>query len=66
MTHTRQMAEHEGEFGEAKCSDQPCHNCNTVGSVTYTVWESSCGGYEDFKYACKACGHTWWVDGIDS
>lgn len=33
--------------------------------MQYRVWESSCGGWEDYQYRCEA-GHTWWVDGIDS
>lgn len=65
MTHTRQLAEHEGDLGEANRSDHACPKCRAM-AVTYRVWESSCGGYEDYKYTCGSCGHGWWVDGIDS
>lgn len=50
--------------------DRPAHNtkCRKCGSdnVTYCVWESSCGGYEDYRYDCRSCGYLWWVDGVDS
>ena len=43
------------------------HSCKKCGqkTVTYQEWDSNCGGYTDFKYTCQ-CGHSWWVDGIDS
>lgn len=64
--HTQPMAEHQGDFGdEHESKDRPCPKCKG-GPVMYRVWESSCGGYEDYKYRCAACGHTWWIDGIDS
>jgi len=65
MVEARTYAESEGTFrGEKKC-DSKCRACGK-SEVTYYVWESSCGGYEDYKFTCHACGHTWWVDGIDS
>ncbi len=43
-------------------------NCRVCDEPTVTVqtWESHCGGFEDYKYTCGACGHVWWIDGIDS
>jgi len=67
MTHTRQYAEHEGELSKGEAlPDIKCRRCKQMGAVTYQTWESSCGGYEDSKYTCGACGHFWWVDGPDS
>lgn len=42
-----------------------CRKCKKESAICY-VWESSCGGYEDYKYVCQECKHVWWVDGIDS
>lgn len=65
--HTGPMSETQGDFGEDKRSDQPCPKCKKL-TVTYRVWESSCGGYEDYKLTCNnpECKHTWWVEGPDS
>lgn len=48
-----------------KQSQQLCRDCGAA-SVFYKAWESSCGGYEDYKYKCDNCGKTWWVEGPDS
>jgi transposase-like protein len=44
--------------------DAHCPQCG--GKVKYRIWESSCGGYEDYNFKCQSCGHDWWVDGCDS
>lgn len=62
--HTKSMSESEGEFTDTKFSTRSCPKCN--GQVKVETWESSCGGYEDYKYTCVQCKHVWWVDGIDS
>jgi hypothetical protein len=59
------MADSDGTFQEPKDAGVNCRECKG-GPVTYETWESSCGGYEDYKYTCGECGATWWVDGIDS
>jgi hypothetical protein len=75
MTHTRQYADSEGDFGDWKDHPESCR-CLTQSAETGIVgmckaavqvrtWESSDGGYEDYQFRC-AKGHTWWVDGIDS
>jgi len=64
MTTARQFEDHEGTFEEWKPDSEPCRKCG--GHVKYRVWESSDGAYEDYKYRCDDCGHSWWVDGIDS
>lgn len=46
-------------------SECRCPHCGADENY-YQIWESSCGGYEDYRHHCKACGKTWWVDGIDS
>lgn len=42
-----------------------CRDCGS-NNVWYAKWDSSCGGWEDLKYHCRACGKVWWVEGIDS
>lgn len=65
--HTKPMAESEGTFdGDWRKSDRPCPHCKAVGQRYYKVWESSCGGYEDEKNECRACGKVWWVEGPDA
>lgn len=69
--HTKPMSESEGNFREEWKSvqlenpDWYCSKCKSA-DVWYKVWESSCGGYEDYKYWCKGCGHQWWVESADS
>lgn len=64
----RQYGEHEGTFGDdgKVVPDIQCRKCACKGTVSMRVWESSDGAFEDYKFKCAACGHVWWVDGIDS
>jgi hypothetical protein len=64
--HTKPMSESQGRLGDEKPAGT-CPKCNNETLVVQT-WDSSCGGYEDYKYSCKTpgCGHTHWIDGIDS
>jgi hypothetical protein len=72
MTHTRQMADSEGDFGQWTLVERPCHHVVAVSGlvcghpVERRVWESSDGAYEDYQFRCVGGGHVWWVDGIDS
>lgn len=63
--HMQPMPESAGTFQDRTESTSTCPRCGKVDGY-YQTWESSCGGYEDYKHTCHACGHTWWVDGIDS
>ncbi len=63
--HTKPMAESEGRLHLPGAVKHLCSKCGKL-EVTCQTWESSCGGYEDYKYTCGACGHVRWVDGIDS
>lgn len=66
MSHTAPMADSQGEFADFKVQpDVPCRKCSSH-TVSMREWESSCGGWEDYQYRCSACGHSWWVEGIDS
>lgn len=65
MTHTGPMEDEQGVFGQPQQSEFPCRHCKG-GPVFYSVWESNCGGYEDFKYRCSKCGSVWWVEGPDA
>lgn len=64
--HTAPMTESAGDLNEPLKTECPCRKCEAVGTVTYQIWESHCGGYEDLKFDCAACGATWWVDGPDA
>lgn len=64
--HAKPMPESAGTAGESKPTDRPCPKCKQAGKVSFQVWSSSCGGYEDEKLTCGGCGHVWWIDGIDS
>ena len=64
--HTSPMKESEGTFSEWNpCKSTECRRCKSK-NVKFRVWDSSCGGYEDYNYKCDDCGHSWWIDGIDS
>lgn len=67
MTHTGPMPDSAGVFQPPSGHLYVCSKCKQK-TVACRVWESSCGGHEDYKYDCQnpECGHSWWVDGIDS
>lgn len=66
MTHTRPMPESAGEFDEWQPEEgYACRKCGG-GNVKSREWESSCGGYVDYKFRCDDCGHTWWAEGADA
>ena len=65
MTHTQQLPESAGALDEEKPTDRTCPKCGAKTCV-YSVWESSCGGYEDEKHSCTTCEHVWWIDGPDA
>ena len=69
MTHIKPMAESEGDFTKTEETGRLCYKETSDGRcnepMTCQVWESGCGGYEDYKYTCSK-GHVEWVDGIDS
>jgi hypothetical protein len=63
--HTGPMKDSDGDFKPGCGQKHKCRKCDAV-EATCEEWESSCGGYEDYRYTCGACGYVWWVDGIDS
>jgi hypothetical protein len=48
--------------------EAPEFRCRVCGSdgVWYRTWESSDGAYIDYRYECRSCKRTWWVEGADS
>ena len=64
MSHTPNMPDSAGDFTTLE-TGIVCRKCKEP-RVTESKWESSCGGYEDYKYTCAACGFYWWEEGIDS
>jgi DNA-directed RNA polymerase subunit M/transcription elongation factor TFIIS len=63
--HTQPLSNADGVFTDTGSYYGACRKCGKK-EVNYRVWKSNCGGYEDYEYTCRACGHSWWVDGIDS
>lgn len=63
--HTEPMPETAGTLNAEWKSLKPCRRC-TRAEVVVEEWSSSCGGYEDEKHTCKACGHTRWIEGPDA
>ncbi len=49
-------------------AENPEFKCRVCGSndVWYSIWESSCGGFEDVHYECRACKRDWWIESSDS
>lgn len=64
--HTGPISESQGDLGAVTQSGCKCPRCGSP--LIYRIWESRDGAYEDTKYSCTnaACGHVYWVDGIDS
>jgi hypothetical protein len=59
------MRDDEGAFGPWQPSATPCPRCRAT-TGRFRPWESHDGAYEDYLHECDACGHRWWIDGIDS
>lgn len=65
--HTGPMPDSAGEFTkEAGTSQRYCDKCEQKTPHTCESWDSSCGGYTDYRYTCTLCKKVHWVDGIDS
>lgn len=61
--HTSVIAESEGDLDGPESSDRLCRTC--AAPMACQTWDSSCGGYTDYKYTCPN-GHVEWVDGPDA
>lgn len=59
---------HGGEFTkhDPKHEMRYCRECKAQTPHTCDTWESSCGGFEDYRYVCTQCKTFHWVDGCDS
>jgi len=67
MTFTPGMPDSAGDFTPPKAEPLiECRHCKQTGHVSRRTWDSSCGGWTDYRYDCSACGKGWWVEGIDS
>jgi len=62
--HTKPMKESDGLFLDITYED--CLHCGGKHTVEVKCWESSCGGYEDYKMHCHKCDKNWWVEGPDA
>lgn len=63
--HTRPIVVQGIFTSDKKKSELKCLSCSS-DDVWYRIWESECGGYEDYKYECSSCGKVWWVEGSDA
>ena len=64
--HTKPMEDSEGTFGDKwETVEGICPKC-AGANISCTMWESNDGAYEDYKYRCNVCQHTWWIDGPDA
>lgn len=55
----------EGKFtDELEDFDKLCPKCKN--KMICLVWESSCGGYEDYRYECSNCAYGYWIEGPDA
>jgi len=63
--HQAPFPDSAGDFTDFVECDTSCRECG-ASPVGVRKWESHCGGYEDYNFKCPACGHSWWVDGVDS
>lgn len=61
------MPDSAGDFSPPEEKLYKCHKCSQQ-TAQCQLWESSCGGYEDYKYTCinPDCKYVWWVEGPDS
>lgn len=47
-------------------AENPNFRCQCGSNeIMYNLWESPCGGFEDYHYKCE-CGKDWWVESADS
>lgn len=67
MTHNGPMRDSDGEFTQESARyHYACKTCKKSTEHTCEKWDSSCGGYTDYRYTCAVCGTVFWIDGIDS
>jgi hypothetical protein len=64
--HTKPMHDSEGKFSEAADEMRHCKKCGKQTNHECNEWDSSCGGYTDYRFTCLDCGTQHWVDGCDS
>jgi len=61
-----ELRETDGVFHKSVPSNVACPVCELVGQVLVQQWDSSCGGWTDYRYTCGACKKRWWVEGSDA
>jgi ssDNA-binding Zn-finger/Zn-ribbon topoisomerase 1 len=63
--HDKEMSDLDGDFSDTTYT-MKCPKCGST--MIGQLWESSCGGYEDYKYTCtnKSCNHIKWIEGSDA
>ena len=64
--HTGPMKDSDGTFSAERVCTRPCAHCRKQTDHKGLTWDSSCGGYTDYKFTCLTCGAVHWVEGSDS
>lgn len=64
--HTGSLPESSGSFSAERLCSRPCRTCDQVTEHKCETWNSSCGGFTDYKFTCLICRAVHWIDGIDS
>ena len=54
-----------GTLSEKEEKLYKCRKCGKKEAECRS-WDSICGGYTDYRYDCRACGHRWWGEGSDA
>lgn len=60
MVDTKTYSESDGEFTKTEYSKSPCAKCKAY-TLKVETWNSSCGGYEDYKITCDTCKHAYFL-----
>lgn len=65
--HTEPMPESAGTLTPTNDGHHHCYGCGK-STAKCESWNSSCGGYTDYKYTCTdpACGKVRWEEGSDA
>lgn len=63
---TQSSDEPIGHLSAAALCQTKCPKCGNKHGNVEQQFDSSCGGYTDFKMTCWACQYAWWVEGADS
>ncbi len=64
--NNKPVSARDGKFSASITCQIQCPKCKNQEDNARQQWDSSCGGYTDFRMTCWDCGHEWWIEGSDS